>query len=242
MVKLEHCDALQRPMRKDDWPELGVSTVTKAFQAIDDGRTEEAKELVLYLKTELLLLHDNYADWLWDFYTYIGGMGEEELSKYYEQRQYMENFLYILPTGSVEECVQGMAEFMRGHGSGEDRLGNIDVRDEGTRYVVESDPCGSGGRMRRGDAFGPRTQAPFNNLVVKNAYPWTWGKPNVPAYCTHCAALEIASIHRFGYPIFVTDYSEDPNLPCRYLFYKRPEDIPEEFFNRLGKVKPSSYK
>jgi hypothetical protein len=243
MVKLEQARLTQRLIRKDYWPELGVSTLNKAIEAIDAGRKEEAKALVQYLWTEPMQLHDGFTDWLWLFYTMIGNEGEEKLTKYYEQTNYSSGFFDMFLRGSVEESVQHMAELMRGHGSGPGRLGDIAVRDEGDKYVVEADPCGSGGRMRRGDTLGgPRAAAPFNYLVVKKAYPWTWGKTGVPAYCTHCAALEIASVERFGYPIFVTEYSDDPWQPCRYIFYKDPEAIPERYFTRLGKSKPTPRK
>ena len=59
------------------------------------------------------------------------------------------------------------------------------------------DPCGSGGRMRRGDAidgtpsrFGP----PSGFGVTSKAYPWSWGKEGVPYDCLHCANMEILSI------------------------------------------------
>ena len=51
----------------------------------------------------------------------------------------------------VEERVYLTAEVMRGHRCGLNQGGDLSVSDEGDHYAVVMDPCGSSGRMRRGD-------------------------------------------------------------------------------------------
>lgn len=242
MARIQPSKVLPRPMRKDDWPELGHSTLTMTLKAIDGDRKEEAKALAQLLWAEGQGIHHGFTNWLWGWFTFVGNkFGEENLYEGLRETMGGEGFFFDLyEYMGLEEFVQWMAEIFRAHGSGPEGLGDIVVRDEGDKYVIETDPCGSGGLMRRGDAYqGPRTAEPFNCLAVKNAYPWTWGKTNVAAYCCHCALWEILSIERFGYPIFVTNYPDDPWEPCQYIFYKDPDTIPGEYFTRLSKSKPT---
>ena len=103
------------------------------------------------------------------------------------------------------------------------------------------DPCGSGGRMRRGDPVDntpSRLGPPYNFGVTRKAYPWSWNRKNVPYYCIHCAINEILPIEWGGYPLWVTGYTEDASKPCYWHFYKEPRLIPAEYFQRLGFEKP----
>ena len=56
-------------------------------------------------------------------------------------------------------------EAMRGHLCGPERRGELDVEEDDDKVVIEFDPCGSGGRMQRGDLVegtGPRAEEPYN--------------------------------------------------------------------------------
>jgi hypothetical protein len=51
------------------------------------------------------------------------------------------------------------------------------------------------------------------------------------------------AIEAQGYPVKITEYSDDPNAPCVWLFYKKPELIPEHYFTRIGMKKdPKKFK
>jgi hypothetical protein len=220
---------------------LGVCTLSKALEAIDEGRREEAKALVQLLWAEDQAVHDSFVGWLWALISLVGRrLGEEELFDALADTMDRGTFLTWMTHFGLEEFVHSWAEMMRAHGSGPGRLGNIVVKDEVGRYVIECDPCGTGGRMRREDV---RTMAQgeeaHNHLYIKKAYPWTWGKTGVPAYCAHCSILEFLGAEQFGYPVIITDYPDDPEQPCRFIFYKDPDAIPEQYFTRLGKSKPA---
>jgi hypothetical protein len=45
-------------------------------------------------------------------------------------------------------------------------------------------------------------------------------------------------IDKTGAPIKITEMPNDPSKPCRWLFYKRSEDIPEKYYARIGRKKP----
>src|SRR5260370_7116863 len=108
------------------------------------------------------------------------------------------------------------------------------MSDEQERFVVKWDPCGSGGELRLKAAEEGRTME-----VAKEAHPWTWGKKGVCLYCSHCSLVnEILPIENFGYPNRITQYPENPGDPCVWYIYKNADDIPEEYYTRIGKTKP----
>ena len=248
MVRLVKSEVLQRLIRKDDWSELGTSTVHKIKEAIDAGRLDEAKQLTEYLWTETKGLHDLYADWCWAWYDYVADkLGEEQLGDASRATHtvWLRPFFDLYQLLPRDEFVQVLVEAFHAHRCGKDQWGDIVVREEADRYVMEFDPCGAGGRMRRGDPLagtGPRTEPPFNFGVCKKAYPWTWNKVGVARYCIHCAMNTILTIEWGGYPIWVTEYPDDPNDPCKYIIYKDPKDTPEKYFTEVGKTKPESVK
>ncbi|MBM3298606.1 MAG: hypothetical protein FJY85_01475 [Deltaproteobacteria bacterium] len=245
MLKLMHSTRLGRPLRQDDWPDLGIPTRVKILEAIEAARLREAKDLVTYLQVEGKLLHDMLCDYIWGNYTQISlhlgevavyrvGRAAQEAA---EPPSMWEAFIKM----SVEERVYVGAEILRSHYCGPRQDGTLEIIEEPDRISIQMDPCGSGGRMRRGDpAAGTpsRLGPPYNFGVTKEPHPWSWGKIGVPYYCAHCAVNEILAIEWVGFPPWVTGYNEDHQAPCSWHFYKKPELIPEEFFSRLGLSKP----
>lgn len=128
------------------------------------------------------------------------------------------------------ELAAVLAEHLRFHFSGPDREGTVQVIEEADRIQLVFDACGSGGAMRRRLGQGKGGLA-----VMPEASGSTWGlKGCVPGYCTHCAQNEMASIRRLGYPAWVTEFKEDPQLPCGWTIFKDPKAIPDLYFERLG--------
>ncbi len=139
------------------------------------------------------------------------------------------------------------AEGMRAHRSGRNETGDFKVWEEADRYVMEFDPCGSGGRMVRGpcDGTGSRVKPPYDLGRTTKPYPWSWGKANVPYYCAHCCLWnEVMGVETVGYPWKVTECPvDDFEKPCYWYAYKNPDLIPEEYFERIGfKKDPSKFK
>mgnify|MGYP001573080059 CR=1 FL=1 len=243
MANLVYSDVMKRKVRLEPWGEIGVSTVTKIKEAINAGRLQEALDLVDYINVESKPIHDLYCDWAYADLDFIANkFGEEQV---YHALRYAFNtvgqssfFKGLLGAKSVEEALQIVAESYRGHHMGPKEEGDITILDKGDRYVLIPEICGSGGRMRMigvVDGTPPRTGPPYNLGVTKKAYPWSWGKAGVPYYCLHCCVWsEIIATERNGYPARITLYSEDPYKPCHMVYYKNPEDIPEQFFARIG--------
>lgn len=245
MLKLVKSEKLRRLIRHDDWEDLGISTPEMIAKVMSENRYEEAKALADYYIPEGKALHDLFCDWIWDLYTKIAERnGEEAVYQYSRLTQetwMMRRTWKGLLKMSAEERVYVNAEVMRSHRCGPKQDGRIEIIVGEDHYSIKMDPCGSGGRMRRGDPVDgtpSRLGPPYNFGVTKKAYPWSWGKKNVPYYCIHCAVNEILPIEWGGSPLWVTGYSDDASKPCFWHFYKRPGLIPNIYFERLGFKKP----
>jgi hypothetical protein len=237
MAKLEYSEILGRMIRKEGVDELGTGTVRVINDLIDQGKTEEAKAMVEYFRTEMLVVHDIYAQYVQDILAFIARTyGEDQveaafraaLGTWFAVRYEAYNRM------SLEEKVQLTAEGMRCHLDGPERKGDFTLIEEQERYVFKWDPCGSGGALRR-RALAEGTEVES----AKEAHSWTWGKKNVCLYCSHCSLVnEILPIENFGYPNRITEYPENPGDPCTWYIYKNPDDIPEQYYARIGKTKP----
>jgi hypothetical protein len=241
MIRFAKSEKLRRYLRQDDLEDLGRPTPDLIVEAIDQGRLEEAKALTRYILSESKALHDLYCDWTWDILTKTAALQGEEavyrLCRATQETWMLKRTWKALVKMPVEERVQVNAEIMRSHRCGPKQDGTLEIIEDANRISIKMDPCGSGGRMRRGDPVDgtpSRLGPPYNFGVTQKAYPWSWGRKGVPYYCIHCAVNEILPTEWGGYPLWVTGYSDDASEPCYWHFYKSPELIPEANFERLG--------
>ena len=248
MINLSHMKKLGRFIRRDDWPTLGQATPKLIAKAIDEKDYDTARALAEYIVPEGKGLHDLFCDWIWDMLSKTGELHGEEavyrLCRATQETWMMKRTWKALMKMSVEDRVYLNAEVMRSHLCGPSQDGEIEIIEEKDRISIKMDPCGSGGRMRRGDPVngtGPRMNPPYSFGCTKKAYPWSWGKQNVPYYCIHCAINEILPIEWGGYPLWVTGYNADESESCYWHFYRRPELIPNSYFTRLGFDKPQEF-
>ncbi|MDO8491637.1 MAG: hypothetical protein Q7T04_06460 [Dehalococcoidia bacterium] len=152
---------------------------------------------------------------------HLARFGDEEVEKFCRERYASWVRQWIARTPGPRESLDLFAEIFRANYTG------LAYTEEPDRYVMRLDPCGTGGVMRR------TTEV----RKIEKAYPWTWGRSGVSYYCDHCCIFqEILPIEMRGYPICVTQYSDNPNDPCIHLYYKKPELIPDEYFTRIGKT------
>ncbi len=223
MVRLKKSEQLQRLIRQDDVTELGISDWTLLREAIEAGNKEEALEILEYSFTNYRGLIDSLTLFRQMALTKIAAYDESQVEKIHRARftPFVKNWMETTP--GVVESLQRFTESFRGIG-----MSDFKVIEEPDRYVIVLEPCGTGGRMRRAGNAKDGT---------KKGYDWSWGKRGVPYYCTHCCTFqEILPIEARGYPICVTDFNEDASKPCRHLYYKRPELIPDEYFTRIGQI------
>ncbi len=194
LTGLEDFAKWKRPLRQDDPDTLGIPTTEMICEAIDNGHYEEAKSLARYTITEGKALHDLMCDWVWHFLTLIADRhGEEEMivilrasQESWMMKRTWKAFLNL----TVAERVQVTAEIGRSHYCGPNQDGSIEISEDADRFTLKMDPCGSGGRMRRGNPVNgdpSRLEAPYNFGCTQEAHPWSLGQKEVPYYCAHCA-------------------------------------------------------
>lgn len=247
MLKLADFARLKRPLRQDDLEQLGESTERLICEAIDAGDYERAKALAAYVVHERKPLHDLLVDWLWEIMTRIAARdGEEALGEILRESQatwFLKRSWKAFLRMTVKERMELCVEMMRSHAFSVQVGGNgVTVEEDDEKYTIRMDPCGSGGRMRRGDpADGTpsRLGPPYNFGTTKTAHPWSWSKADVPYYCTHCAMNEILPMEWGGHPLWVTAFNPDASKPCGWMFYKSAKAIPEEIYKRVGREKPA---
>ena len=245
MLKFSDMKNLGRPVRQDSPSTLGRATQDLICEAIDAGRYEEAKALARYTVPEGKSLHDLFCDWIWDLLTRVANrLGENAMYQVLRESQASwmlkrtwKGFLGM----PVEQRVQLTAEMMRAHHGGPLQDGSMEITEDAERYSIIMDPCGSGGRMRRGDPVDgtpSRLKPPYEFGVTRDAHDWSWGRKGVPYYCLHCCVNEMLPMEWGGHPLWVTDYEDDPAKPCTWHFYKTAEAIPERYYSRVGRTKP----
>jgi hypothetical protein len=132
----------------------------------------------------------------------------------------------------------------RGHLMGPERTGDVEFEELDDCWVWRWDPCGSCGRLVRGDAVEgtpPRMEPRYNWGVLKEAHPWTWGKAGVSPFGAHsCVKLGIISVDRLGYPLRFVDcptYPDGRDAKCSRYVYKDPSLVPDHVYARIGRTR-----
>ncbi|MBA2557992.1 MAG: hypothetical protein H0V12_11720 [Chloroflexi bacterium] len=224
---------------------VGAVEAERAAESLSSGDPPTFEEAFAALRRVQRDVHDAQADWCWGLLTvFRDALGEDRMEEVFRATMspWLSERYAALASMTPEESFRLTIEGMRAHHCGPNRSGHIDVRDEPDRWVMSFDPCGTGGRMRRGDPLAdptPRTEAPYNFAVTERAHDWSWGEEGVCIYCAHCAVVnEILPIEQTGAPMRVVDYPRDPGDSCRWTIYKSPDLVPAEAYERVGKVKP----
>jgi len=223
-----------REFTREELKRLGTPRVDRAKAAIESGEKDKALKEVQGMFNEFLSMHNLMRDWIAALYTYIyKNHGDEAL---YEANQVacslwlgdlVEKYEKVEPRRRAQMLTAGF----RGH------LVPLRVEEDDDKFTITMLPCGSGGKLVLEGNYEP----PSYLTRVNKAQPQTLSKENFPIYCTHCAFQEIIPIEKIGYPLFITDCPDADKIGeeyCKVYIYKNHKDIPEKFFDRLGKKKP----
>jgi hypothetical protein len=211
----------------------------KLVQAIDDERWGAAAAIFTTRIDIFRRLHDDLALFGWAYAaavdrTYGQAFTEQLFRRALQQSSAFETMWVLFDRLDPHELVLVLAEHLRGHLSGTDRRGSVEIIDEPDRYRLRFAPCGSGGALRARIARLPAdVRTRFGTFV--SASPSTWGRAgDVPIYCSHCADNERESIERLQRLAWVTEFDPDPTRPCGFTIYKDPAHVPSQYFVRLG--------
>jgi hypothetical protein len=130
----------------------------------------------------------------------------------------------------VEEFVRTTAFLLNAH------LGTLRVEEDGEKFTITQDACGSGGRMMRDGLYdGEKPEL----LRIKKAQPMTFGRENFPVYCAHCAVWNaILPTEWYGRIHWAFTPPPTPHAPCVLRIYKEARGIPAEFYRAVGQEKP----
>ena len=107
-------------------------------------------------------------------------------------------------------------------------LMRFELTEEADRFVFRLDPCGSGGRLFRGQMWRNlfRYDGQATTPLIDEARPITFGRRDFPVYCTHCAAH---NRDQFVYDVlyFVNDGHAQmrPGDACLQFTYKKGRHV-----------------
>ncbi|NNF98194.1 MAG: hypothetical protein HKM93_02360 [Desulfobacteraceae bacterium] len=225
MYRFEYSRVLGRHVRKDDWKDLGTPTWTLLKQALKEKKRTQALDLFDNMFREHGCL--DVADRLNKCLSYIASHhGEYHVEK--ALRWWRTNLINAgdnVGSLSLEELIQYQTEELRFGFTGPGSRGSFIVDDEKDRFVINLDPC-QVGRMRRIKKINPD----FELGTTKSAHDWSWGKKDVPYLCTRCRLWwEMMPVEEGGVPVRMHEFPDNPDDPCRIIYYKDRKKIPEAF-------------
>jgi len=224
---------------------LSEELLAACSTAIETADCDALARHLAAIREELRRVHDAQAEWCWALLTLLRDeLGEDRMDDVLRktEEEWVTARYAALSEMTPRELFELTIEGMRGHLTGPDRMGEIQVTEDDEKFVLSFDPCGSGGRMRRGDAVRgqpPAAERPGLFGATNAAHDWSWNEEGVCLYCAHCAVVnEILPIERIGSPMRVTEHPASAEDPCRWTIYKSPGAVPDEAYRRVGKPAP----
>jgi hypothetical protein len=229
----------KRYFTKKELEEMGRRTLDVLKETIDAGNKKKAKELAERMYSEFSRLHDGYMCWVTGLQSFIyKNQGIEALEKAEREAHTIEsNTAWKAPAGAplpktdFRSRVESMVGGLRGH------LQPITIKEDDEKVTITMEPCGSGERIIQKGWYEAGL------CRVKESHRITWGLNNFPIYCVHCPIMEALDIENTG-DFTTSHFISDPigKEHCRFVIYKDNKDIPEEFYKRIGKKKPTGTK
>lgn len=175
-------------------------------------------------------VHDNLGNWI----TYVmAGLYKENPDALYQSMYdylkpiwtMMTEHYWELPFKErVKMCVNGAK---MSH-----NVGIVIDGEDDEKLTFHMEPCGSGQCIYESGIY--------DKLGYCSPHVMTGNMDHFPVYCVHAPIGDICAIEASGAMNWVMDYA-DPvaSCACKYIVYKRKEDIPEIYYTRVGKTKPT---
>lgn len=201
--------------------EQAASTrVQRAEQALDAGAVNEVAALLDGQRKDWKPWHDFGVVCLEYFYNVALELGGPDYLDQLLATTYEPAFVAGFPRYEAmndDELVREIARTWNYH------CADFTIREEDDRFVFVLDPCGSGGRLMRGQMW--RDMFHYGEpLAQKMPAPHNinFNRHDAPTYCTHCAASNRAQFK--GGPLFfvIDGHAQmQPGQPCRQFSYKK---------------------
>ena len=125
--------------------------------------------------------------------------------------------------------VEKMASGLQGH-----VYQYMTLEEDDEKVTLTNTPCGSGGRLIKMGGYNPE----IGLKRIAEPAEITFNTPDFPLYCVHCPLFNRNAIDNTGELTFINNPPGD-GISCVSYFYKDKKDIPEEYYKRLGREKPS---
>lgn len=110
-------------------------------------------------------------------------------------------------------------------------MGWVRVSEDAQRFTFRQSPCGSGGRLRQAGAYAGPAALPMVDAVG----PLTFGEPDAPVYCTHCAIWNgSAPLRWYGRAHWVFEQPGRADGGCVMHLYRRRAGTPAEYTRRVA--------
>ena len=222
----------KRIFTDDELKEMGTPTLDLIKKAVDSGEKERAKELAERLQSEIGHLHDGYMVWVSGLLSYIyRNYGVDAVEEAEKEAHGIEGRTVFKPSGKTDlkSLVEEMASGLRGH------MQPVVIEEDDEKFTLTMKPCGSGERLIQMGLYEPE----YGLAKIKERHPATWGMKDFPIYCVHCPVMEMLAIEATGKMGAAHIVSEPKEFgECHFAIYKNPDDIPEEYYTRIGRTKP----
>jgi hypothetical protein len=221
--------------------EMARPTMDRALEHLAQGSYDEVAALCEAMKHEWRFLHDAMAEQILGLISFVARrLGEDAVAEAWEcllEPLWHERAGKILDQDR-RETVMALAATWRAHstsGVGPE-AGAFTITEDEEKFTFTMNPCGSGQRLVRLGKYEKNTAYG----VTQEAHDWSYGRADFPLYCTHCTFMnESLPIKWYGIPLYPSvpplDYAHDP---CIWYWYKNPDDIPEQYWQRYGRRKP----
>ena len=206
-------------------------TIDKAFDAIDAGDAQEAREQAQLMYDQFVHLHDGYMVWIAGLLSWIYERhGADGVACAEREAHAKEAKLVFLPPERTDFkfMVEKMAAELQGHVHQ-----HMALEEDDEKVVLTNTPCGSGGRLLQMGGYGEEVGL----KRISEPCDLTFNTPDYPIYCVHCPLFNMNAIDETGDFLFLNNPPGDGSS-CRFIFYKDKRDIPEEYYARLGREKP----
>jgi len=230
----------ERWFSDEELAELSRPTMDKAIEALDAGDVDRARALCEEMKHEWRFLHDLMVNGVAGLLTFIQErLGEEAVREAQDgEQRFWRGAVEQIDSTDRRAIVYALAATWRAHscsGTGPSP-GAFTITEDDQKVTFAMNPCGSGQRLWRNGGY----QGEGAYGLTKEAHDWSYGRKDFPIYCTHCTFMnESLPLRWIGRPLYPShppgDYDHDP---CVWYWYKDPDQIPAEYYERHGASKP----
>ncbi len=227
---------MQDPLfSEEELREMEKRTVDRLVEAIDAGETEKAKKIAQRMYKEFESMHDLYRDWSAATLSSVGrNCGTETLEKvlYEGVEAWWGPTVEKIGGSDSSTLAKRIKMFVAGlHG----HLQPLHIVEDEEKVVIQMHPCGSGGRL----VLEGKYEGPNALLQIEGAQTLTYGRDSFPVYCAHEPPMEQIDMDKNGAPFVVIEPAAQIGKEhCNFIIYKNPDDVPERYYERVGREKP----